>query len=236
VILTLCGLVGVAAVALKPAGHQRFNADEPTTTMQPVKPVAESAVTTSSADQVSKSWLAKVSQQTGIGTVALDAYGRASLRLAREQPGCHLGWTTLAGIGGIESGHGTSHGAHVLADGSTSKPILGPALDGSAGMAGIRSDEQSAKLHGNAQWDHAVGPMQFIPSTWRQWGSDGNDDGVSDPNNVIDAAYAAGRYLCASGADLRTGAGWTRAIFSYNHSDDYVRSVLARADSYAGTR
>lgn len=227
VILTLCGLVAAAAVVLQPAGQQRFTADESTTTMRPVKPVAESSVSTSSGDRVSQSWVDAVSQETGIGAVALDAYGRASLRLAREQPGCHLGWTTLAGIGGIESGHGTSHGAHVLADGTTSKPILGPALDGSAGMAGIRSDERSA------QWDRAVGPMQFIASTWRQWGSDGNHDGVADPNNVIDAAYAAGRYLCASGADLRTGTGWTRAIFSYNHSDDYVRSVLARANGYA---
>ncbi|MDX6276128.1 MAG: hypothetical protein QOJ72_256, partial [Nocardioidaceae bacterium] len=171
---------------------------------------------------------------TGIGAVAVSAYGTVSLRLARDRPGCHLGWTTLAGIGGVESGHGTTGGATLLADGSTSKPILGPALNGTAGMASIRSNAQSSHWHGDPRWDHAVGPMQFIPSTWRTWGADGNGDGVSDPNNMYDAAYATGLYLCASGADLRTGQGWSRAIFSYNHSDDYVRSVLVRANSYAG--
>ena len=101
-------------------------------------------------------------------------------------------------------------------------------------MASIRADEKSADWHGDPQWDHAVGPMQFIPSTWRTWGADGNGDGNADPNNIDDSAYTAALYLCASGADVSTGAGWTRAIFSYNHSDDYVRSVLGRANRYAG--
>nr|WP_302477633.1 lytic transglycosylase domain-containing protein [Aeromicrobium stalagmiti] len=78
-----------------------------------------------------------------------------------------------------------------------------------------------------------MGPMQFIPSTWERWESDGSDDGTADPHNIYDAAYAAGRYLCASGADLTTGAGWTQAVFSYNHSDAYVRSVLDGANRYA---
>nr|MCW2727323.1 lytic murein transglycosylase [Aeromicrobium sp.] len=123
-------------------------------------------------------------------------------------------------------------GAQLLADGRTSQPILGPALDGTSGMAAIRSTEETVQWHGDMMWDHAVGPLQFIPSTWERWKSDGNGDGAMDPNNVFDAAYAAGRYLCASG-DLSTDTGWTRAIFSYNHSDDYVRSVLNFANAYA---
>lgn len=226
-------MVGTAVLASQPGGV-RNSAPQPTTTMGAVKPVAESVDPAPAGTQVSATWVAEQSARTGIGTVALNAYGRAALRLASEQPGCHVGWTTLAGIGGIESGHGTNGGAYLLADGTTSHRILGPAIDGTAGMATIRSDEQSVRWHGDTQWDHAVGPMQFIPSTWRTWGSDGNDDGTADPNNIIDAAYAAARYLCASGADLRTGPGWTQAIFSYNHSDDYVRSVLARANRYAG--
>jgi membrane-bound lytic murein transglycosylase B len=202
------------------------------TTMVAVKPVAETVAPTRTGSVVSATWVASTSQHTGIGRVAVEAYARASLRLAREDPGCRLGWTTLAGIGGIESGHGTNGGAYLLADGTTSRPILGPALDGTVGMASIRSDEQSTRWHGDPEWDHAVGPMQFIPSTWRRWGADANGDGDADPNNIVDAAYTAGLYLCASGGDLTTGAGWTRAIFSYNHSDDYVRSVLARANRY----
>ena len=173
-----------------------------------------------------------MSKQTGIGTVALEAYALASIRLDRELPGCHVGWTTLAGIGAIESGHGTHGGSRLNSDGTTSRRIIGPPLDGSSGTARIPSDKQSERWHGDTKWDHAVGPMQFIPSTWRKWGSDANDDGTADPNNIIDAAYSAGRYLCASGRDLRTGEGWTQAIFSYNHSEDYVRSVVARANSY----
>ena len=75
--------------------------------------------------------------------------------------------------------------------------------------------------------------MQFIPSTWHRWASDGDGDGRSDPNDIDDAAYAAARYLCAAGADLTTGKGWQRAIRSYNHSDEYTAQVLDTANRYA---
>jgi len=81
-------------------------------------------------------------------------------------------------------------------------------------------------------WDHAVGPMQFISSTWRTWQVDGDGDGVSDPNDVDGAAVAAARYLCQSG-DLMIGDTWSRAILSYNNSADYVLDVYTAADSYA---
>lgn len=75
----------------------------------------------------------------------------------------------------------------------------------------------------------AVGWMQFLPSTWRDWGVDGNGDGLADPWNATDAVYAAARYLAASGAheDL------PGAVFSYNHSQDYVDAVLAGAARFA---
>lgn len=241
--VALAALVGVTGMLVAAALLGRSQTTQPravspptpTTTMVPVKPVAEPVAPAAqpSGERIATSWLSDVSGQTGIGTVALEAYARASVRLAGEQPTCHVGWTTLAGIGAIESGHGTNGGSRLQADGTTSHPILGPALDGSSGMARIPSDQESEKWHGDPKWDHAVGPLQFIPSTWRKWGSDGNRDGTADPNNVFDAAYSAGRYLCAGGRDLRTGEGWTQAIFSYNHSDDYVRSVVKRANSYA---
>jgi membrane-bound lytic murein transglycosylase B len=205
----------------------------PPTPLQPVVPQVEEAAPAATGSRISAEWVTAIARRTGIGETALQAYGSATLRLSKEQPACRLGWTTLGGIGGIESLHGTDKGAYLLPDGTTSQPILGPALDGTGGNAAIRSTAESIPWHGDTQWDHAVGPMQFIPSTWEQWQSDGNDDGIADPSNIFDAAYAAGRYLCASGADLRTGEGWTRAIFSYNHSDDYVRSVLAYANAYA---
>jgi membrane-bound lytic murein transglycosylase B len=75
--------------------------------------------------------------------------------------------------------------------------------------------------------------MQFIPSTWLEWASEGNGDGVADPQNIDDAAYATGCCLCASGMNLATGAGWHRAILSYNHSETYARDVLVQANRYA---
>ncbi len=82
-------------------------------------------------------------------------------------------------------------------------------------------------------WARALGPLQFIPSTWRQWAADGDGDGRADPQDLDDAALAAAHYLCASGGDLSTGAGWSAAIYSYNHSAAYVRSVYAAAQAYA---
>jgi membrane-bound lytic murein transglycosylase B len=183
--------------------------------------------------QPDPAWVNRVAVVTGIPVRALEAYAQTTLLLADEQPRCRVGWPTLAGIGKIESGHGTQGGTHLLADGRPAIPILGPALDGSAGFAAIPATTGSTALHGDARWDHAIGPMQFIPSTWLRWASDGDGDGRSDPNNIDDAAYAAGRYLCASGADLTTGAGWHRAILSYNHSDQYAADGLDAANRYA---
>ena len=165
--------------------------------------------------------------------VALRAYADASLTIGVEQPGCRLGWSTLAAIGGIESGHGTHGGGVLREDGTTTDPILGPALDGRAGFAAIRATPESTAWHGDATWDHAVGPMQMLPSTWSRWRADGDGDGVDDPNDIDDAALGAARYLCASGADLTGATGWHDAVFSYNHSEQYVADVLGAANRYA---
>ncbi len=74
--------------------------------------------------------------------------------------------------------------------------------------------------------------MQFIPGTWRSWGADGNGDGRKDPHNIHDAALAAGRYLCAGDRDLTGSAQLRAAVLSYNHSDAYLRTVLAWFDFY----
>ena len=88
-------------------------------------------------------------------------------------------------------------------------------------------------MHGDPRWDHAVGPMQFLPSSWLRWGADGDGDGLVDPHDLDDAALAAGRYLCVGERDLGLGEDWHAAVHSYNHSDEYVADVLARADRYA---
>ncbi|MGH3780087.1 MAG: hypothetical protein ACRDRO_05480 [Pseudonocardiaceae bacterium] len=140
----------------------------------------------------------------GIPGVMLDAYQRAARTLAATRPGCHLSWSVLAGIGRIESGHAS--GGRVDAAGNTLGPILGPRLDGSAGMATI-PDTDHGLLDGDPVWDRAVGPMQFIPSSWRSWG-------VGSPDNIYDSTLAAGRYLCAGGADLSDPAQQQAAVRS----------------------
>ena len=64
-------------------------------------------------------------------------------------------------------------------------------------------------------------------------GVDASGDGRADPNNIDDAALTAARYLCANNRNLATSGGWRSAILSYNQSDEYVRSVNARASDYA---
>jgi membrane-bound lytic murein transglycosylase B len=96
------------------------------------------------------------------------------------------------------------------------------------------SDTTDVALDGDPQWAHALGPMQFLPNTWRLWGLRANNDGhAPDPQNIADAALAAGSYLCASGGDLSVPSNWWRAVFVYNNSVSYGRQVYSAADAYA---
>ncbi|MEV0604653.1 bifunctional lytic transglycosylase/C40 family peptidase [Streptomyces sp. NPDC050315] len=79
----------------------------------------------------------------------------------------------------------------------------------------------------------AVGPMQFLPSTFKSYAHPVPPGGKNPPTpwDPVDAVYAAARMLCANGA--RDGADVSKAIFAYNHADWYVRKVLAQAAAYA---
>jgi hypothetical protein len=77
----------------------------------------------------------------------------------------------------------------------------------------------------------AEGWMQFLPSSWETYGVDANGDGYKDPYNPADAIFAAARYLRAAGAATNVRG----AIFSYNHSQAYVESVMLRAKLLGGT-
>ncbi|OAA18114.1 Transglycosylase SLT domain-containing protein [Frankia sp. EI5c] len=167
--------------------------------------------------------------ESGIPARLLLAYREAADILAAELPGCHLSWELLAAIGKIESGHAA--GRPIGPDGTISRPILGPPLDGSAGVALIR-DTDGGKLDHDMTYDRAVGPMQFIPTTWAGAGRDGNGDGKRDPHNIHDATLAAGFYLCAHNRDLAEPAQLRAAIYAYNPSDAYVRTILAWMRGY----
>lgn len=165
---------------------------------------------------------------TGLPVSVLEAYRRAETALAASDPGCNLRWELLAAIGQVESNQARS--GNVDSAGTTLSPILGPVLNGN-GFANI-TDTDDGVWDGDKVHDRAVGPMQFIPSTWQTWGADGNDDGVTNPNNIFDAALAAGRYLCAGNRDLSVEHDLHRAILGYNNSTAYLNTVLSWYDHF----
>ncbi len=166
--------------------------------------------------------------ETGIPATILDAYKKAEAKLRESKPGCNLPWELLAAIGKVESGQ--ARGGRVDAEGTTLTSILGPVLNGN-GFAKI-TDTDGGAYDGDTAHDRAVGPMQFIPSTWEWSGRDGNGDGKKDPNNVYDAALAAGHYLCRADRDLSVEPDLERAILSYNHSTEYLNLVLSWLEYY----
>ncbi|NGO45682.1 lytic transglycosylase domain-containing protein [Streptomyces ureilyticus] len=166
--------------------------------------------------------------EAGIPATVLDAYKKAEAALRESKPGCNLPWQLLAAIGKVESGQ--ARGGRVDADGTTTAPILGPVLNGN-GFANI-SDTDGGEFDGDTSHDRAVGPMQFIPSTWAWAGRDGSGDGTKDPNNIYDAALAAGHYLCRLDRDMSVQKELNRAILSYNQSTEYLNLVLTWLEYY----
>ena len=177
---------------------------------------------------------AEVAEQAGIPATFLRAYLLAAGLSGGIAEGCEVRWSILAGIGKVESGHGAHWGdrAVVHPDGLVTPTILGPRLDGSGGTAAIR-DTDGGEWDGDAVWDRAVGPLQFIPSSWRLYGRDASGDGKADPDNVIDAALAAAAHLCmATPGDYTQTGDLRRALFGYNHSHAYVDTVLGWVLAY----
>jgi membrane-bound lytic murein transglycosylase B len=193
---------GVYAASLPEGSTSAPSADAPRLVL--------TANTEPTLDEISTSWVDRTANLTGIPAIAVRAYAAAQLA---APAGCHLGWTTLAGIGWIESGHGSHGGSALLANGETTRAISGPQLAGGLGAA--------------------LGPMQFIADTWDRWATDGDGDGSADVNNINDAAYTAARYLCADGRDLANATQWAAAVYSYNHAQWYVDEVYDAANTYA---
>ncbi len=163
----------------------------------------------------------------------LDAYQKAASSMQREQPGCRVGWTAIAAIGKIESDHGRFRGARPALNGDLFPPIVGIRLDGAS--SAIITDTDDGLVDGDLEFDRAVGPMQFIPSSWNLVARDGNGDGRRDVHNAYDAALGTATYLCRAvpGGGLDLEGGLRPAFFSYNHSNAYVESVLGWHRTYA---
>lgn len=164
----------------------------------------------------------------GIPAMALSAYRNAELKMAAAAPGCGVSWNLLAGIGRIESMH--ANGGATDARGTAIQPIYGPTLDGT--LPGNEIIIQSS-VGNRVTYARAMGPMQFLPGTWARYATDGDGDGVADPQNLFDSTLAAARYLCSGGLNLRDPAQVMAALLRYNNSMPYAQNVLGWAAGYA---
>jgi membrane-bound lytic murein transglycosylase B len=175
--------------------------------------------------------------ESGLGSydiplAALTAYKRAASIMADVAPSCGIPWTLLAGIGRVESNHGRYGGATLGTDGVSNPLIIGVALDGTGPVAEIH-DTDAGLYDQDTVWDRAVGPMQFLPSTWSAAGVDADGDGVQSPNDIDDATLAAAVYLCAGGGgDLTDPTQMRAALLRYNNSSAYAALVMGYEASY----
>lgn len=168
----------------------------------------------------------------GIPSRALTAYQRAAAIMDSVDKACGLTWPVLAAVGTIESDNGR-HAGSLLDDAGVATPsILGPPLNGRSRVALIR-DTDAGRYDHDTRYDRAVGPMQFIPTTWSAVGVDADGDGQRNPQDIDDAALAGGVFLCGGSEDLGSSRGLRQALFRYNHSWDYVRAVIGIIDRYA---
>lgn len=168
---------------------------------------------------------------SGIPSAALMAYQRAGTVINSADKTCKIPWQLIAAIGRVESDHGR-YGGNVLNDDGVATPgIYGIALDGSNNTQRI-TDTDAGQYDNDSKFDRAVGPMQFIPSTWSVVGVDGDNDGKRNPQDIDDAALATAVYLCSGNDNLSAEGGQRAAVFRYNHSNDYVDLVLSLMQAY----
>jgi cell wall-associated NlpC family hydrolase len=170
----------------------------------------------------------------GIPRVMLDAYQQAADAMAERAPDCQgMTWAVLAGVGKIESDHAA--GSVVSADGTIIPFIIGPTLDGSGagGNTTPHLDTDNGRWDGDAEYDAAVGPMQFIPATWATEGTTNRDGEEPDPHNAYDSALTAALYLCGNEpTDLSDDDGLADALWRYNQSHTYAADVTEWIDTY----
>ncbi|WP_167108785.1 C40 family peptidase [Amycolatopsis granulosa] len=160
-------------------------------------------------------WAANLSGPLDIPERALIGYATGELTLRDEDPGCHLSWVTLAGIGKASSNHGRFGGASLAADGRMTKALGAVPLTGAAGEPAT---------------EPRSGPMQLTQGEWHRAVAHGD---LQDIQDIDDAAVAAGRTLCAGSTDLQAGQGWWKAVAGYRDSDLFRQQALGNAQLYA---
>ncbi|HEU4567394.1 MAG TPA: lytic murein transglycosylase [Marmoricola sp.] len=234
--LWTASLVTTSATAAGPGGGHRHTLPDgtrvPTKAITapasvPVPGVVAPGVPDGTADAVISG-----ASTSGIPAPALAAYQRASQVINTADKGCNIPWELIAAIGRVESDHGRFGGNVLTAKGISEPGIYGPVLDGRHGTQAI-PDTDGGLVDHDKTWDRAVGPMQFIPSTWSVVKVDADGDGQRNPQDINDAALATAVYLCSGNENLSTHSGQEHAVYRYNHSQQYVDLVLRLMEAYS---
>ncbi|MER7558389.1 lytic murein transglycosylase [Nocardioides sp. NPDC126508] len=202
----------------------------PDGTSVPSEAIEAPASVSASTNQGDKS-LPGTASAAGIPSAALAAYQRAATVINAADASCRIDWPLIAAIGRIESNHGRANDNRLSAEGVSTPGIYGVPLNGKGNVSQI-VDTDGGQYDGDTSYDRAVGPMQFIPSTWAMVGVDADGDGKRNPQDINDAALATAVYLCSGDDDLSTDQGARAAVFRYNHSQTYVTTVLGIAEAY----
>ena len=232
-------LTGVGPTAAVSATTETSRGELPGGASVPQRAI-EAPASVSSADEASPAFsgtdddieqIVATSSTNGIPSSALAAYQRAETVINSADAGCKISWQLIAAIGRVESDHGRFAGSALDADGVAVPSIFGPNLDGQLGTSLI-ADSDNGDIDEITDFDRAVGPMQFIPSTWSVVQVDADNDGVRNPQDIDDAALGTAVYLCSGPGDLSTLGGQKDAVYRYNHSDSYVDLVLSIMDNY----
>ncbi|MEZ5379924.1 MAG: D-alanyl-D-alanine carboxypeptidase family protein [Acidimicrobiales bacterium] len=142
---------------------------------------------------------------------------------------CPVPFSVVAGIGAVTSDHTRVGGdSRLLSDGASEPTIVYEQLAPTA-PSGRLPDTDAGAIDGVADADITVGPMQFLPATWVQFGVDGNGDGTTDPNNLWDAAASAANRLCAASVDTDLEGALTAYFGTEDYNDWVIESIDAAA-------
>jgi membrane-bound lytic murein transglycosylase B len=227
--VNVTGLTQSSATASGPASYDdAFSL--PDGTSVPSEAIEAPASVSASTNKGDKS-LPGTASTAGIPSAALAAYQRAATVINAADPACKIDWPLIAAIGRVESNHGRANDNRLTAEGVSTPGIFGVPLNGKGNVSQI-TDTDGGQYDGDTTYDRAVGPMQFIPSTWAMVGVDADGDGKRNPQDINDSALASAVYLCSGNDDLSTDQGARAAVFRYNHSQSYVTTVLGVAEAY----
>lgn len=228
---SLTGIGLGSAVADDAGGTLPDGSTVPTQAIEAPASVSSPTTVDPSAAIGDTSQIIATASTSGIPAAALAAYQRAEAVINAADKSCEIPWQLIAAIGRVESDHGRFGGNTLSEEGVAEPGIYGIALNGKNNTQNI-IDTDAGQYDSDTVHDRAVGPMQFIPSTWSVVGVDGDNDGKRNPQDIDDAALATAVYLCSGDDDLSTDQGQRASVYRYNHSNDYVDLVISIMQAY----